>query len=447
MRRFLSLGPATQRTTRHATKRGTKHETKGAPTTNTKRAAVLCAAGFFDHYDTALYSFLAPLMAPVFFPSADPFVQLLLSYSVFATGIVFRPLGVWCAFYLAHHNPHRPLALAMSLLGLAMLGMAFLPGAHTLGYLAPLGLFLLRGLLDFAAALERSVIKFTLITPLTATNALRWSSVFEIASLGGLFAASLAPLCLATLFDPAHLAWAWRLFFALGGVCALALTLVRHVVLCADKTPFQPTKPPAARALLGLLWRYKRTLVRLACVHSFSYGTYSFAFILLGLLAPLVCRTTQPLFFISTPVFWLFDVACLLFVARFCTHLAPARLMRGACWVMALTLLPLFALWHLETQFVAIGLRLWIIAAGVVFAAPLVLWEKAITPNNPQRFLITGIGKTLGNSLLGRNLVAITLFCTNLWPYPTTPAFILTALAVLALLALQDKTPTHTTLP
>jgi divalent metal cation (Fe/Co/Zn/Cd) transporter len=48
-----------------------------------------------DHFDTSIYAFLAPVMAPLFFPHADPVVGLIMAYSIFATSIITRPFGTY----------------------------------------------------------------------------------------------------------------------------------------------------------------------------------------------------------------------------------------------------------------------------------------------------------------------------------------------------------------
>jgi MHS family proline/betaine transporter-like MFS transporter len=56
--------------------------------------AVLGSIGTaLEWYDFTLYVYLAPVLARLFFPSADPLDGLLATYGVFAAGFVMRPLG------------------------------------------------------------------------------------------------------------------------------------------------------------------------------------------------------------------------------------------------------------------------------------------------------------------------------------------------------------------
>ena len=46
-----------------------------------------------EWYDFGLYGLLAPVLAPLFFPSMDPVAALIGAYGGFALGFMMRPLG------------------------------------------------------------------------------------------------------------------------------------------------------------------------------------------------------------------------------------------------------------------------------------------------------------------------------------------------------------------
>lgn len=53
----------------------------------------VCLGNLFEHYDTALFGFLSPFLAPLFFPKHDPLTALILTYAIIPLGMVMRPLG------------------------------------------------------------------------------------------------------------------------------------------------------------------------------------------------------------------------------------------------------------------------------------------------------------------------------------------------------------------
>ena len=46
-----------------------------------------------EWYDFAVYGFFAPIIATLFFPSADPVASLVAAFGAFAAGFMVRPFG------------------------------------------------------------------------------------------------------------------------------------------------------------------------------------------------------------------------------------------------------------------------------------------------------------------------------------------------------------------
>ena len=49
--------------------------------------------GSLEYYDFIIYSIFAQYIARQFFPTSDPFVSLILAFSVLTLGFLARPLG------------------------------------------------------------------------------------------------------------------------------------------------------------------------------------------------------------------------------------------------------------------------------------------------------------------------------------------------------------------
>ena len=47
----------------------------------------------FEHYDSALFGFLSPFLAPLFFPKQEPLTALILTYAMIPLGMLARPIG------------------------------------------------------------------------------------------------------------------------------------------------------------------------------------------------------------------------------------------------------------------------------------------------------------------------------------------------------------------
>lgn len=110
---------------------------------------IALTANLFEWYEFSLTAFMALEIGRLFFPATTEKTALMLSFSVFASSYLVRPLGSVAFGILG--NRHGPgLALKLSMIGMAVPAslIAFLPTYQTAGYLAPgllIGLKMLQG--------------------------------------------------------------------------------------------------------------------------------------------------------------------------------------------------------------------------------------------------------------------------------------------------------------
>src|SRR5439155_20608890 len=93
-----------------------------------RRASVAAAVvgNFVEFYDWTIYAYMAPVFAPQFFPSNNPSVSLLLTFSVFALGYVARPLGALLVGAYSDRLGRRN-AMSIAIIGMAL--CSFIIGA------------------------------------------------------------------------------------------------------------------------------------------------------------------------------------------------------------------------------------------------------------------------------------------------------------------------------
>src|SRR6476619_7062704 len=92
-----------------------------------------------DHYDTHIYSLLAPFIASVFFAQRDNLTNQMWAFSIASVGIITRPLGAIIFGRLALLlGPLK--ALRYSLVGVAFATflIGILPSYQQVGALAPI---------------------------------------------------------------------------------------------------------------------------------------------------------------------------------------------------------------------------------------------------------------------------------------------------------------------
>ena len=114
-----------------------------------------CLGNLFEHYDTALFGFLSPFLAPLMFPRHEPITALILTYAIIPLGMLARPLGSLVFGYIGDVYGRRE-ALSLTLMGMAVISgaMALIPVSREPGMLAPLLFFLGRALQNFLSGGE-----------------------------------------------------------------------------------------------------------------------------------------------------------------------------------------------------------------------------------------------------------------------------------------------------
>jgi hypothetical protein len=111
-----------------------------------RRALVAgCVGNLVEWYDFALYGAFATVLAAAFLPEADPVSALLGAFAVFGVAFVARPAGALLfARYGDRLGRRRVLAASILLMAMVTAAIGLLPGYHSIGWLAPVLLVLLR---------------------------------------------------------------------------------------------------------------------------------------------------------------------------------------------------------------------------------------------------------------------------------------------------------------
>ena len=110
---------------------------------------------FIEWFDYASYSYLATVIALVFFPGEDRMVATMMTFGVFALAFLVRPIG---AIFWGNMGDKKGRKWALSVSILLMSGSTFLigclPGYAAIGVAAPILLLLLRVVQGFSASGE-----------------------------------------------------------------------------------------------------------------------------------------------------------------------------------------------------------------------------------------------------------------------------------------------------
>ena len=186
-----------------------------------------------EWYDFALFIYLGPVMAQLFFPAHNPAVSTLSWLCVFALGFICRPLG---GILLGHFGDRvgrsHVLRYSIGLIALPTLLISFLPTYSQIGIIAPIVLVLLRLIQGICIGGEYAGIMIYLaeMSP-RKHRALITSFAATGANLGLLIGISLAYCLQHYLNDLAFHQYGWRIAFFVGGVLGFIILILRARIL------------------------------------------------------------------------------------------------------------------------------------------------------------------------------------------------------------------------
>ena len=118
-------------------------------------AIAACFGTFLEWYDFLTFATLAVVFGPLFFPSNDPTAGLLASLATFGVGMVVRPIGAAFFGSMGDRIGRKPVfMITITLMGIATVGVGFLPTYQQIGIWAPILLVSLRLLQGLSAGGE-----------------------------------------------------------------------------------------------------------------------------------------------------------------------------------------------------------------------------------------------------------------------------------------------------
>ncbi|MGH3586858.1 MAG: MFS transporter, partial [Pseudonocardia sp.] len=236
--------------------------TTGAPS---RRAVLASASGnFIEWYDYAIYTYLAPVLATVFFPSEDRVYGLLATFAAFGVAFFFRPLGAAVfGWFGDRYGRRNTLVVVVVMMAGATTCIGLLPSAGTIGVTASILLVLCRVLQGFSGGGEFGGAASLLVEYAPAGRRGLYGSIqpattglalVTVSGLGALTSALLTPEELA--------AWGWRPLMLVAAPLGLVSLYLRLRVEETPKYRDLTRRDEAAEAPLREIWRaHRRTLL------------------------------------------------------------------------------------------------------------------------------------------------------------------------------------------
>jgi MFS family permease len=183
-----------------------------------RRVAAVGVGNALAFYDFLTFSFFAIQIGRTFFPDHDHSASLLKTLAAFGVGFLARPVGGFVLGRFGDRAGRRPaMIVALTLMGVGIVGVALTPGCRQIGLAAPILLVLFRLIQGFAIGGEvgPSTAYLTEAAP-PRRRGIYLALQFATQDVA-VFAAGLVGTALGTWLAPADLdAWGWRAAFLVG---------------------------------------------------------------------------------------------------------------------------------------------------------------------------------------------------------------------------------------
>lgn len=381
-----------------------------------------------EHRDKALFTFLAPFIAPLFFPKTDLTTVLINIYGIFFLSLLTRPLGAIFFGFLADRYG-RTCTISVTLIGMAVatFGIGCVPTYEKCGLLAPSLLALFRALQNFFAAGEIHASSVFLIEQTPKKFKSFASSIFEMSTMLGILLASTELTCLTSF---GLLENGWRFLFWLGGAVGLIGWYFRR--------DLQESSEFITRSEKKIFEIDYNSLISIFLMSSFSRATYVMPITFLNgfllLITPFSAEELTPL----NSLLLLFDMALLPICGILSTKWGEEKMMIFAASAVAILAIPLFHFLPYASLNQIFLIRLTFVIFGVIFAVCYPSFsQNLLSPE--KRCTHLSLGSSLGQILVEGFLTWFSLWVFERTALVASPAFFLAIFSLGSIFAVRQN--------
>ncbi|MBN9790657.1 MFS transporter [Pseudonocardia sp. TMWB2A] len=404
-----------------------------------RRAALAAASGTaVEYYEFGVYGYLAVVIGPLFFPSADPVASLLSTLAVFGSAFLMRPLGGIVLGQLGDRLGRKPvLVFTITGMGTATALVGLLPTAATAGLLAPALLVLARLAQGFFAGGEVTGSATYLAESSPAGRRGFFGSFTPVGvALGGGTAALVAGITSTVLTTEQLSAFGWRIPFLLALPLVVLTLIARHRL--EDSEEFEQSRAsgelPKA-PVREVFTHHRRALVTVLLLATGSNAGYWIGLIFMNI------YLTSELGYPKSSTFWLMAaiglfVACLMPIAgALSDRYGRKKLIVVGFLGYSVLVLPTMALMGTgDFTLAVVGMFLLALPMPVVQAVTYPTYAEQF----PTRVRYTGLSLAFnGGTIIGGGLTPfLATWLTSVTGDPLAPGYLLMVATVVALLTL-----------
>lgn len=227
-----------------------------------KAAAQVASGNMLEMYDFMVFGYYAAAIGRTFFPSSDPYAELLLSFATFGAGFLMRPLGALVlGAYVDRIGRRKGLILTLTLMAIGTLTLTLTPGYAAIGLLAPLMVLAGRLLQGFSAGVElgsTSVYLAEIAKPYNKGFIVSFQSASQ--QIAVMVAAALGVGLASFISAQDMAAWGWRIPLLIGCLIVPVLFFLRRHLQETEAFATQHS-PPKLKEILTTIQQEWRVIV------------------------------------------------------------------------------------------------------------------------------------------------------------------------------------------
>jgi len=389
-----------------------------------------------EWYDFAVFGFLAPIITAQFFPHDTPLTGLILTYGIFATGYLMRPLGgIFFGYIGDKMGRKKALILSIFMMAIPTVLIGCLPTFEQIGIYGALLLVFLRMIQGLSVGGELIGSVSFMVEIASAKQKGFLGSLTLGSAVGGLLLGSAVVTVLGLIVgEQAMYVWGWRVPF-LSGIVILLIGLWLREGMTESPEFLQHNEAEEQIALSSALLREKGKILQLVGIISLTtIASYMMFVWMPTYLSTLIAHPIQDALAINTVAMIVLFVTIPL-AGYLSDYVGQRRVMIWATVVMLLSVYPLFLLLQKgEWQMALTAQVLFALIVGFL-QGPMPALMAEMFPVR-IRYTSIGIGYNFSVALLGGTAPVVATLLIEKTDNLLSPALYMIFFALLSLGAL-----------
>ncbi len=397
-----------------------------------------------EWFDFAVYGYMAPFLATIFFPSDDPLASLLAVYGAFAAGYVARPVGAVVFGHLGDVVGRKfVLVLSVMMMGVCTVAIGLLPTYEQVGVAAGVmlvGLRLLQGI-SVGGEFTGSAVFIAEHAPPARRGF--FTSWVNVGAFGGFLLGSALAAALTNLYSDATIEdFVWRVPFLSGIVIMAVAILIRRNVEEPDpeahgRAPAGDAEPAPEIAVSPVLHALRYNFADIARVFAIVIGTAAGYYIVFVYAISYLTERMH----VSTAAAMDINTVCLVFLVglpllsgALSDRVGRKPLLVGAFGASVVLGYPLWwMMHHTDVTLILLGQMGFAVLYGIVYGiTPATLAE--IVPRH-VRVSALSIGYNGGFALFGGTAPAVATYLLQRTGDDFAPVYYMIAVSLVSLVA------------